>query len=49
MVTSGLVGQSRGLGCYYSKSNGKSIEGSEQESDKIYVLKSSLYDSTQKS
>ena len=31
MVTSGLVGQSRGLGCYYSKSNGKSIEGSEQE------------------
>ena len=48
MVTSGLVGQSRGLGCY-SKSNGKSIEGSEQESDKIYVLKSSLDDGAQKS
>ena len=47
MVTSGLVGQRRGLGCY-SKSNGKSIEGSKQESDNIYVLKSSLYDDATK-
>ena len=33
---------------HYSKSNGKSIEGSKQESDNIYVLKSSLYDDATK-